>query len=535
MRILLTTPLLGGFSTKEPMPPLGITYIAGTLEQNGYTVRILDNYLKKTNASEFVKIVKEFMPSIIGITCNVENRFDAFKLSNIIKETSKEIIVILGGPFPSVCHKEIIEDIMSVDVAVKGEGEYTLLDIVKCVEQGNQFDDIEGITYRTKDGIKINKSRTYIKNLDELHFPAFHLLKIYEYPDYMRKYRDGFLGKTNKNAVYTASLIFGRGCPFNCSFCSSKELWQRSYRMLSPENAIRQIEYFINLGVNAFAFFDDHLLLNKKWFSEFTKQIRKKELKFIFKCLARADSIDKEIVGELKDIGCKTITIGIESGSPDVLTLMKKSSNVARTENAVKLLRENGILDTGGCILNIPGETFENILESLRFFKGLGDKYRRHFSLPVNVIIYPGTDLERIAIKNGHITNFRWTKHYYEKRNLLVNSSPYTPLYENVPVEKLVEYVIRAALKIKFYSFLTSIVLCQIVWGSVESKFVGRHYKRNFYISKLLQIFLEAPTKDKIIYLISFLSMLFLKLKSNFNRIIQIYIKLLIKKFREEH
>ena len=498
MRILLTTPLLGGFLAKEPMPPLGLTYIAGVLEQKGYTVRILDNYLEKNNIEDFIKIIDGFEPSIIGITCNVEDRFEAFKLSNIIKDASKDIIVILGGPFPSVCHKEIIEDINSVDIVVRGEGEYTLLDIVRSIEKGKHFDDIAGITYRTKDGIKINKSRTFIQNLDELPFPAFHLLKIKEYPNYMEKYKDKFLDKTNTDVAYTASLIFGRGCPFNCLFCSSKELWHRSFRILSPENAVRQIEYFINKGVNAFAFWDDHLLLNRKWFNGFAEQIRNKKLKFIFKCLARVDSIDEEVAKELKEIGCKMINLGIENGSQDVLNLMNKGTDVAQIENAIKLLYENKILVTGGSILNTPGETFENILENLRFFKKLEQNYGRETSIPINIIIYPGTDLERIAIKKGYLTNFRWTKNYFEKRNLLINYRPHTPLYENIPIEKLVEYIVLGSLKTRYYALLAVIILNQIVRGNINSKLVDKHFKRNFYISKFLYIILKASPRKKI-------------------------------------
>src|SRR3989338_884982 len=527
MEIFLTTPLFGDFPIRDPMFPLGITYIAGVIEREGHSVRILDNYLEKNNEDDFVKIIEDFKPSIIGITCNVDNRFEAFALSGIIKEFSEDIMVILGGPFPSVCHKEIIEDIKSVDIVVREEGEYTLLDIINCLENRKPLDDIAGITYRIKDEAKVNQPRPFIQNLDALPFPAFHLLKIKEYPSYMAEFKDSFLDKTNIDAAYTASLIFGRGCPYNCLFCSSKELWRRTFRILSPENAVRQIEYFIEKGITAFAFWDDHLLLDRRWFNDFVQRIKEKKLQFIFKCLGRKDSIDEETAGKLREIGCKMVYLGIENGSQDILDLINKGVTVAQIENSVKLLHENGILATGGSLVNAPGETRENILENLEFFKKLEQTYSRGqgkpkgimMFKPANIIIFPGTDMEKIAVKKGRLVNFRWTNDYYEKRNLLMDSSPYTPLYENVAIEKLIEYLISAALKIRYYTFLAEITWNQIIYGGICSGSVDKNYKRKFYISKIFYFISRAPFKDKVGYIYTILShVVFPKVKNKLIR-----------------
>lgn len=529
MKILLTTPLLGDFPIRDPMFPLGITYIAGVIEQEGHPVRILDNYLEKNNEGDFVKVIEDFKPSVIGITCNVDNRFEAFALSRTIKTFSEDITVVLGGPFPSVCHKEIIEDIKSVDIVVREEGEYTLLDIVNCLEGHRTFDGIAGITYRIKDEVKVNQPRPFIQNLDALPFPAFHLLKIKKYPSYMAEFKDHFLDKTDIDTAHTASLIFGRGCPYNCLFCSSKELWHRTFRMLSPENAVRQIEYFTEKGIAAFAFWDDHLLLDKKWFNDFAQRIKEKKQQLIFKCLGRVDSIDEETAGKLREIGCKMVYLGIENGSQDILNLMNKGVTVAQIENSVKLLHENGILATGGSLVNTPGETRENILENLEFFKKLERTYNRGHGKPkgimmfkpANIIIYPGTDLEKIAVKKGRLVNFRWTRDYYEKRNLLIDSSPHTPLYENVAIEKLIEYLISAALKIGYYTFLAEITWNQVIEGGIRSGSADKNYKRKFYGSKILYFISKAPFRDIIGYIYTLLiHVIFTKVKNKVIRAI---------------
>lgn len=528
MKILLTTPLSGDFPMRNPMPPLGITYIAGVLEQEGHLVKILDNYLERNNKGDIVKTIKDLKPSIVGITCNADDRFEAFKLSRIIKDVSSSIIVVLGGSFPSVCHKEIMEDIESVDIVVRGEGEYTLLDIANCVDKQKQFGNILGISYRMKDKIRINKPRPFIQNLDTLPFPAFHLLKIREYPNYMDEFKESFLDKTNTDVACTASLIFGRGCPYNCLFCSSKELWCRSIRMLSPENAVRQVEYFIDKGINAFAFWDDHLMLNKKWFDDFVQQIKHKKLQFIFKCLGRVDSVSEEIAKKLREIGCRMIWLGIENGSQDILNIMNKGTTVVQIENAVKFLNESKILSMGTSLVNTPGETFENILENLRFLKKMEQGYRKLrgepagiiMYKPVNIIIYPGTDLEKIAIEKSRLVNFKWTKNYYEKRNLLVNSSPHTPLYENVAIEKLIEYLIVGALKIRHYTLLESITLNQIIDDSMNFELAERNYRLKFYISIIFGIISKASLKDKIDYIyVLFFKVVCLKIKNRFMRL----------------
>lgn len=498
MKVLLTTPLDKHTNNRYPMPPLGITYIAGVLLQRGHEVRILDNYLEKTKDTEFVNIVKHFRPEVIGITCNVEDRFEAFELSKIIKENFQDIVVIFGGPFPSICHREIIEDIDSVDIVVREEGEYTLSEILINLEKDGKLSSVLGITYRENENIKVNPDRDFISNLDELPFCAFHLLKTKEYPNHLELY------DLDSNSSCSMGLVFGRGCPFNCIFCSSKELWKRSYRILSPEKAVEQIEYFIKIGVDRFVFWDDHLLLDKKWFNDFVNIIQNKKLKFYFKCIARVDSIDDETAQKLKDIGCKAVYLGIENGSENVLKIMNKKINTLQSELAVKILADNGIFPLGSSLVNSPGETFEDIIENLLFFKMLEEKYNKTAQIPLSLIVFPGTDLEKIARRTGRLKDFKWTGNYYEKRNLLLGRSPYTPLYENIPTEKLVEYIIIGALKTKYYSLLQGIVYEYIIapfklrnggWSRH-----GRYHRCAFYVYSFIKIFCQAPRKDKILF-----------------------------------
>lgn len=495
MQILLTTPLKTEIKLKDPMPPLGLTYIAGVLLNQNQDVTILDNYLEGYNECEFSAYINKLKPDIIGITCNAEDRFPAFDLSRLIKKNNKNTVVVMGGPFPTVCHREIIEDIDTVDVVVRGEGEHTFLEIVSEFSKPEpDLSQILGITYRSKGQLKVSSPRPFINDLDELPFPAFKLLNTKKYPNYLANAARYFPNGQDKDASqinYTASLIFGRGCPFDCIFCSSKEMWQRSYRILSPAKAVEQIEYFVNQGVNGFAFWDDHLLLDKKWFNSFADLIEGKKLEFYFKCLARVDSIDEETAKRLRSLGCKSITLGIESGSEAVLKIIKKETDKKKIEHAVSLLTKHKITPTGGAIINFPGERLEDLIENFEFLCKLKKKYNKLLSFPVNVIIYPGTELEKIALRQGKLKDFKWTKPYYEKRNLLINARPYTPVYENVAIEKLVELIMLAAFKVKsVYLFISIYSIAKL---KLEPKNVKPGYRQNFYIYTLFKVLIRFP------------------------------------------
>lgn len=506
MKVLLTTPITG-FSTKTPMPPLSLMYLAGSIEHEGYDVLILDNHLKGLDPKNYLKQVENFNPDVVGITCNVEDRFGAFYTSKIIKNNLPNIQIVMGGPFPSVCSHQIIQDISSVDIVIRGEGESTFIELLDCLRKGKSLDIIKGITYKDNRGIKYTDNRPLIKDLNELPFPAFHLVDPKEYPSYLEGYAEKFIGDYDANEIrYTASLIFGRGCPFNCFFCSSKELWQRSYRILNPESAVDQISYFVDKGVRGFAFWDDHLLLSKKWFASFANEIKKENLDISFKCLSRVDSINDKIAEELEKIGCKMITLGIESGSIEMLKRMRKQITPEMSEMAVAKVYKNKILPTAGIIMNMPGERKEDITLTLEFFKRLEDNYSLIAGTPRPVYIYPGTDLEKMAMKENKLENFRWTTDYFNKYNLIVGSSPYTPIYENMPLPELMRYVIKESLRLGYFNMLKSLIMMLNYSLRTDCLAFPDKIKGIKILLGLLDCIEEADYKHKLFYIQSLLN-----------------------------
>jgi len=488
MKILLCTPVKG-YGIKIATPPLGLLFIATVLR--GHDVKIIDNYLTKSDFEDFKTELLSFNPDIVGISCNVEDRFNAFDTAKFIKSQLPNSFIIFGGPFPTICYHELLESFDFIDVVVVGEGEYTMPELVEAYQQKKDYDFITGVAFRKNGEITFTGQRDFIKNLNDFPMPAYDLIDVKKYPSYLNDYSIYLYDdKEIKNLKYSVSLIFGRGCPFNCSFCSSKELWRRSFRMISPEKAVDQLKYFYNQGIKAFTIWDDHFLLNKKWFNEFYDLIKKSDMHFYFKCLSRVDSIDVDIVKKLREIGCVKVVLGIESGSSNMLKEMDKRITTEQAEEAVKLLYENQIVTEAGSIIDMPGETIEDIRESLLFFKKLDDKYQKIQKPASPVKIYPGADLEKYARKTGFLDGFTWTKPFYEKRNIMFNVTPYVPIYENIKTEKLFVIMLRESIKVEFgpavrsllyHNLTTSPVLCM---RAVLGSFKGNILRTSNYLGK---------------------------------------------------
>ncbi len=443
MKILFCTPPTS-IKTKTPTPPIGVGYIAGVLIENGHEVEIYDSYLYNATPKMLSNKIKQSNPDIVGVTCNAEDRLYALKIADYIKKEYNDKLVVMGGPLATFCDKDILRE-TKTDIVVRNEGEYSMLEIAN----GNSLETIKGITFKKENRIVTNQPREVIKDLNELPPIPYKLYDYKAYPNFLKEEKL-YLDKKDC-PKYSINVLFGRGCPYNCLFCSSKEFWGRRWRMISPERAVEQISELTNEGIKGFSIYDDHLLLNKEWFSKFVNLLKKEKLDIKYKCLGRVDSINKEVVNQLANSGCTSITLGIENGSQRVLDLMNKQIKVSDTKKVIKMLYEKKIRTKGGILLNTPGEMPSDIRISLKFIIKMRKLYKIQTGLPAPLKIYPGSDLERIAIQQGKLKDFSWTKPYFNKRNLLFISNPEVPLFENMDLVRLWMFLFKEYIKLKDY------------------------------------------------------------------------------------
>ncbi len=365
------------------------------LRKNGIDVRLIDGLNLNISNDEIVDLVKDYQ--IVGITCLTDFYLQTVDLSLKLKEKGK--IVVLGNVHPSIMPYETLND-TGADYIVCGEGELTMLDLVKSLKNGTEVNKIPGLIYRGQ--INFIK-RDLIKELDELPMPDWEQMD-------PRKYRKAPHGALIKNFP-VAPVVTTRGCPYNCSFCSSPNFWGRSLRYRTPERVIEEIEYLIrDFGVKEIHFEDDNLTMDRDHIVGICDLILKKGLNFSWATPngVRADRVDEELLKLMKRAGCYYIAFGIESGNQDILNNIKKRETLADIEKSVRLANKTGMMTQGFFILGLPGETEQTIKNSIAFAKRIPLDRAQFLILD----LLPGSELWQKHNKEYHL-NYN-NKSYHE-------------------------------------------------------------------------------------------------------------------------
>jgi radical SAM superfamily enzyme YgiQ (UPF0313 family) len=377
-------------------PSLGIGYMAAVLEQHNIDVDVLDASALELTYEEIGEEILKRNPDIVSISALTPTIGVALDSADKIKQVKPDTIVVLGGYHPTFEYKSVLEE-ESVDVVVRGEGEYTLLELVRTIENNGDLFNVEGLAFHDEnDGsLIVTPERPIIENLDELPFPAFHLFP-------MEKYR--ILNITTN----VATIITTRGCPMQCSFCSSAALHGHKLRRRSVENVVNEIEMrLMEQNIDTIAFMDDTFTLNKRFVKEFCSEIKKRDLKFWWGCTSRVDTLDRDLLQTMKDAGCITIFIGVESADQQMLEKMNKNITVSKTENAFKLAREVGIRSIASCVIGMPEDTIKSMKQTIKFVKKLNPNYAL-YSLATP---YPGTRFYNETFKKNLINIKDWSKY----------------------------------------------------------------------------------------------------------------------------
>ena len=376
-------------------PSLGIGYMAAVSEENGYDVDVLDASALELTFDEIGEEILKRKPDIVSISALTPTIGVALDSADKIKQVKPDTVVVLGGYHPTFEYKSVLAE-PSVDVVVRGEGEYTLLELVQTIEIGGDLSCVKGLAFHDKDdnSLVLTPDRPIIQNLDELPFPAFHLFP-------MEKYR--ILNITTN----VATIITTRGCPMQCSFCSSAALHGNHLRRRSYENVCDEIELRLkDQNIDTIAFMDDTFTLNKKFVRNFCEEIQRRNLKFWWGCTSRVDTLDEELLQMMKDAGCITIFIGVESADQQMLEKMNKNITVSKTERAFKLARKVGIRTIASCVIGMPEDTKKTIKQTIDFVKKLNTNYAL-YSLATP---YPGTRFYNETFKKNLIKINDWSK-----------------------------------------------------------------------------------------------------------------------------
>jgi len=394
MKITLLNPRLRTWSPNVYVP-LGLGYIAASLEQAGHDVEIIDLNTHRIRGKELQRRVTGV--EIIGITGMITEYQTLLGLADIVKAVNTEAKVILGGPLATALPQKLLEA-SAADFIVLGEGEKTIVDLVSVIGSDGDYSGISGIAFRDNGRINLTEPVEPIADLDTIPFPARHLLDMKRYiKDHFESFGIKIRGF---GRIRSTNLISSRGCPYNCTFCF-KDMWGHKWRGRSPENNIREMELLYDAyQVNGFFFNDDTFVLDRERVLEFCRQLVEKKLKIVWYCNGRVNLMTREMLAAMYEAGCRGIAYGIESGNQQVLDSMKKNETLDQVREVVAWTKQAGIHVTGYFMIGMLGETRATIRETMAFARELALDFHG-FSLTTPI---PGTELFDSAIEAGLIS-----------------------------------------------------------------------------------------------------------------------------------
>lgn len=377
MRVLLIYPpvTIYGPGKVNPHPPLGLAYLAGYLEKNKHQVEILDALaLGRDNVktggkmtrvglsnSQIKKAITSFKPDLIGVSV-MFTAFanDAHEVAKIVKEVSRKIIIVFGGAHVSIDPKAVVKD-ENVDFAIKGEGEISFLNLVRALEGSKGYEQIAGLSFRKGKRIISNLPGPLIKNLDELPFPARHLLPMKLYS--LKK--DSFSMR-----FPTTTMITSRGCPGKCVYCSIHSVWGYSWRGRSAKNVVDEIKHLVDeYGIKEIYFQDDSMSVSKKRMNEICDEIIRSgiDIRWTTPNGIAHWSLDKKLLDKMKKAGCYRITFGIESGNPEIRRWVGKPYSLRQAKELTQYANRIGMWTIATNIIGFPYETKQQIEDTVDF------------------------------------------------------------------------------------------------------------------------------------------------------------------------
>jgi anaerobic magnesium-protoporphyrin IX monomethyl ester cyclase len=392
MRVLLINPFYP--ISETPSPPLGLAYLAAALEQAGVQVKILDYVVYPYRRDALESVLEEFKPHVAGATA-VSMTFDhARQILCDVKAIDPEILTVIGGPHVTFCARQTLQTFPELDVVVLGEGEETLVDLTRTVDDARNLDTVNGIAYRVGSEVRTTAKRKVIKNLDALPLPARHLLPLDRY----------------RALGMPISMTTSRGCPYKCIFCVGRKMVGAKVRYHSADRIAAELQYLENLKFHQINIADDLFTANQNHCLAVCEEILKRNLEINWTSFARVDTVSEKLLSRMKAAGCTAVSFGIESANPDILKTIKKGITIEQVRNAVRICRRVGISPYASFILGLPGETPETIKETTDFAANLqqeGLAYGFHILAP-----FPGTEVREKKDELGiRILTDDWSKY----------------------------------------------------------------------------------------------------------------------------
>ncbi|MDM8540492.1 radical SAM protein [Desulfococcaceae bacterium HSG9] len=349
-------------ATANRMAPLGLLSIAAYLEKAGHNVEILDCLGPQavSGIDANVRIILSHKPDLAGFSATTSGFYDGYRLAERIKEQAPHIKIVFGGVHISSMGGTLLERFEAIDYLCMGEGEVTLAELA----DGQDTSKIDGLVWRDNDQIVVNPPRTNIPDMDDLPFPAYEKLagfpKSYNLPLFSYIQSPG------------ATMVTSRGCPYKCSYCD-RSVFKRGFRFQSPEYVYAGMKYLKErFGVKHVNIYDDLFTTNRKRISRLCDLLINQPLGMQFNCAVHAGHADDELLLMLKDAGFLQLSLGIESGDPELLKIHKPGVTLEEVKDTVRRIQAKRLRAKGLFMMGLPGDTAASIQKTSDFVMSLG-------------------------------------------------------------------------------------------------------------------------------------------------------------------
>ena len=360
--------------------PMTVSYLTG----EGF-----DSYLKCLGEptgpvwQEVKSAIASYQPTVVGITSKSQNFASARIVAGLAKAVNPNVIVVLGGPHVSMVGAKAL-DCPDIDICSRGEGEGTLVELLQAIECGRELDGVNGLIFRKDGRIVETGPRSFIENLDELPFP--HLTA----PQVLKDY--------DKYPLGAFRYIFGtRGCPYNCSFCASRNIWSRKTRFRPVDSIVAEINSLRSLGLWSVHFADDTFGISQQFLAELCGAIKTRCRGVRWSCEIHVKLAGEQNIAMMKSAGCHLIQLGVESGNDEMLRKIRKNITIEEALAAARIIKRHGIALEAYFMVGFPEETEATLLDTLDAMEKI------HCNILVFSIFtpYPGSEMFDLCKEKG--------------------------------------------------------------------------------------------------------------------------------------
>ena len=402
-KILLITPDSKTFYGNPRYPAAGISMIGAVLLKSGHQVRGLDMRFSNVSDEILFKNIHDFQPQILGFSVTNWDVLEAVRLAGKIKSAFPEIYIIFGGPQVTLCPIETLR-YAEIDFLVLGEGEITIVELITCLENKRPLSEVKGIAFRDEAlNPIITDRRPLIKDLSQLPLPAYELFDppSYKAADELR------LG-----------IMSSRGCPYQCIFCTGRNVMGRQMRRRPPIDVISEMAHWHSkYGITHFCFIEDNWLGHRKHAIELLDRLENAQLPITYSLEVgvRGDALSKDICERLKKTGCTIVAVGIESVDPEVLELSKKGEKIEEITQGIRAAKAAGLFVKGYFIVALPGDTKSKVEKAVAYAR------KEKIDMPRFALAqaFPYTELADWVKTNGKFYHdpYEYVLHHTDERH----------------------------------------------------------------------------------------------------------------------